>query len=125
MNIEDIKTWLKQHGVSRREFAEKVGVKITSVNNWLSGYSQIPAGRMAIIEKLLAPPPTAPAPLDVESVKVLVIRMTAEQRALCVEAARKAKMDFEDWARAAILSVAEADLKKAEQSSLLPRGRRG
>lgn len=113
MNIEEIKRWLKENGVTRQEFAEKVGVRITSVNNWLSGYTQIPAGRMAIIEKELHPAPqAAPAlpPLDLSSVKIINVRLTAEELDMCIRAARACHMELEAWARLTILEATRATL---------------
>lgn len=106
--IEEIKAWIKSHGMTRQEFAALVGVRVSSVNNWLSGFTKIPEGRMTIIDAALmqpaAPPPAAVSVLD--EVQVIVIKLTrAEYAAVCAAAEAEGK-SVEQWARQKILEAA-------------------
>lgn len=50
---EEIKAWLKASGTSRSKLAEKCGVTLSCVNNWLSNSktNPIPPLKMQLIEK--------------------------------------------------------------------------
>lgn len=113
--IEEIKAWIKSHGMTRQEFAALVGVRVSSVNNWLSGFTKIPEGRMTIIDAAMmqpaALPPAAVSVLD--EVQVIVIKLTrAEYAAVCaaVEQHNAANpgnpLTVENWARQKILEAA-------------------
>lgn len=120
MKIEEIKARLKERRISRAELGAKLGVSKASVDNWLCGSRPIPHAKLQLIEMLLSPAPAPPPPpraFDLDAVKVLVVRMTAEERALCVEAARLEGKEFEEWARGVLLDAAAVEGKKGGASS--------
>ena len=115
--IDEIKAWMKKQGMSRLEFAEKVGVRITSVNNWLAGYTKIPAGRLAIIENVMAPrTATMPAAIiNLADVKTIVVKLSADELEACEKVAAAAGKDLETWARDVVLGVTAAALAENER----------
>lgn len=112
--IEEIKAWIKSHGMTRQEFAALVGVRVSSVNNWLSGFTKIPEGRMNIIDAAMMQPAVPPAAVNIlDEVQVIVIKLTrAEYAAVCaaVEQHNAANpgnpLTVENWARQRILEAA-------------------
>ena len=113
MNIEEIKSALKKQRITRAELADKIGVCLGTVNNWLCGANPIPVAKQKLIEMLLQPAPqAAPAlpPLDLSSVKIINVRLTAEELDLCIRAARACHMELEAWARLTILEATRTTL---------------
>lgn len=50
---ERIKAWLKAQNHDRDWLAGQVGVKVRTVDNWLSSPQAIPAGKLSLIERLM------------------------------------------------------------------------
>lgn len=113
MTTEEIKASMKRQRITRQELAEKLGVSKGTVNNWLCGADPIPFAKLQLIEQLLQPAPqAAPAlpPLDLSSVKIINVRLTAEELDMCIRAARACHMELEAWARLTILEATRATL---------------
>ncbi|HRQ88014.1 MAG TPA: hypothetical protein PLA50_04405 [Bacteroidia bacterium] len=84
-----VKRWLKETRRTRQFLADRCGVELKTVNNWLSSKRPIPAKARLIIGKLIqsdAGSETAPPPEDsVLSIHVDVARFDAYNRASLAE----------------------------------------
>lgn len=128
MNIEEIKGALKKLRISREELGAKLGVSKASVDNWLCGSRPIPAAKLKLIEMMLQPAPqAAPAipPLDLSSVKIINVRLTAEELDLCIRAARACHMELEEWARLTILDATRTVLRTQAETAAPASGKGG
>lgn len=86
-----IKEALKQRGITRREVAEHVGVKLGTVNSWLSEGRPIPMPKLRAIESLIAAGNQRPAQFD--DVVAFAVRMTPEEYRLLCRAAGVESLD--------------------------------
>lgn len=55
-----LKSWLALHRMSRKEFAEKIGMHVTSINGWFSNVN-IPDKKWQDIKKLFEPSESEPS----------------------------------------------------------------
>lgn len=120
MNTDEIKASLKRQRITRQELADKLGVKKRTVDAWLSCGVSIPVAKQKLIEMLLQPAPqAAPAlpPLDLSSVKIINVRLTAEELDMCIRAARASHMELEAWARLTILDATRAVLRTQAETA--------
>ena len=93
-NIEErrmqLRTWLVQSGMSRPQLAERLGVTLASVNNWLS-CTNIPEKRWTDILTLFEAKSEAPRN------RIVGTTLTDEEMAMCEGAAAKLGMSKEDF----------------------------
>lgn len=57
-----LKSWLALHQMSRKEFAEKIGMSVTSINGWFSN-TNIPDKKWLEIKALFEEQETKPEPV--------------------------------------------------------------
>lgn len=115
ITVEEIKAALREQGMTRAELAERLGVSVRTVNNWLSAGHKITERNMLGIRDILFPAPapaTAPeqhevAGLSVEDIQVIAVRLSPEDFAAAARAAEDAGIPLEEWTRRAILARAE------------------
>lgn len=120
--ILEIKDWLKKTRTSRQDLGEKLGVKKRTVDAWLSCGAPIPQAKLALIEGLMQPPITAPA-MDLNSVKVINMLMSKEEKAMCKAAAERKGQTLEQWAHDTIMTATARILKEhGLQMTSLPPG---
>lgn len=107
--IEEIRAWLKQTGVSRAELSVKLGVSRHTVDNYLSGHTPIPARARARIlaHKEYIPPQTHPL---AERCRVVGAPLTGAEYAEVLSAAMKSNYTVEELCSAAILEYSRAIL---------------
>lgn len=95
-NIEErrtlLRTWLLQSGMSRSELAEKLGVTLASVNNWLS-CTNIPEKRWEGIASLFNKHE------EPERNRIVGTSLSEQEMALVEAAAEKMGMSKEDFFR--------------------------
>lgn len=116
LTVEEIKDALREQGMSRAELAEKLGVNVRSLNNWLSAGQKITERNMRALREILfpapapapAPAPSLSSPLSLDDIQVLALRLTPEDYAAAARAAEDAGIGLEEWARRIILARAEA-----------------
>lgn len=103
---ERVKIWLKASHLDRQWLADRCGVEIKTVNNWLSSPRPIPAKAVLIIRAIMDAT-VDPAPPESESVIVLRVdedRFDAYNRASMAEG-----LTIRDWAINALDQAAEED----------------
>lgn len=98
--------------MSREQFAARVGVGVSSVNNWLSGFAQIPQRRQALIAELMA----AEKKQSEETKVAVAVLMTASQRARILEAARRCGQSIDDFISTAAQERADGILGTLSES---------
>lgn len=127
MNTEEIKARMKQARITRQEVADKLGVKKRTVDAWLSCGVPIPHAKHQLIEQMLAEPEPTPAvpvlPVDSRSLKIVNVRLTAQELDMCIRAARACGMELEDWARDTTLKAARSMTAKQEASTASKGGK--
>lgn len=108
--IEDkrtkLRTWLIQAGMTRVELAEKLGVTLASVNNWLS-CTNIPERRWANIEKIFSSVVEDEEP---RRNRIVGTTLSDEEYANAQKAAALLDMSFEKFFREALLIQVKKDL---------------
>jgi predicted transcriptional regulator len=101
-NIEErrmqLRTWLVQSGMSRPQLAERLGVTLASVNNWLS-CTNIPEKRWNDIQGLFEQKSEAPRN------RIVGTTLTEDEMAMCESAAERLGISKEDFFRESILSL--------------------
>ena len=97
MTNDEIKAWLKKNGVSRQDFGAQIGVSKSTVDNWLAGVFRIPDKKMALIEQYIerkAPRTT----ISADDFRTFPVLISAEDYALCEQAASASELSVSDWA---------------------------
>lgn len=109
---EDIKAWLKTVKMSRKELAERCGVSLSCVNNWLSDSKSnpIPALKLTFIASLMQgsqleesqSPATTPG-----TPRAFAVQLSEQDYQRCLAAALRAgKPNLEAWAAQALTEAA-------------------
>lgn len=97
-----IKAWLKANRIKRNELAERLGVSKGTVDNWLAGADPIPARKMQAIDIIMREgtnPTTSPArTISADDFRTFPVLMSAEDYALCEQAAIASELSVSDWA---------------------------
>lgn len=101
-----LKAWLALHGLSRKEFAEKIGMHITSVNGWFSNVN-IPDKKWEEIEKLFSAPKVEKQPIRQ---RVLGSVFSDEEVTRILKAA--GENSLEEYLRIAILKETDSRLSE-------------
>lgn len=101
---EKIKQWLKDNDTNRAELAAAVGVAKRTVDNWLSGAQPIPERKLALINEMMEDGEKTSLVVNINSVEVIVIRVTPDELAQIAAAAAAARMTLENWCRMVLLA---------------------
>lgn len=107
--LEEVRAWLKQTGVSRAELAVKLGVSRHTIDNYLSGHTPIPARARARIlaHKEYIPPQTRSL---AERCRVVGAPLTGAEYADVLSAAMRSNYTVEELCAAAIIEFSRAIL---------------
>lgn len=100
--VQEIKAWLKANRIQRKEFAERLGVAKGTVDIWLSGAREINDTKMRAIDIIMREgtnPTTSPArTISADDFRTFPVLMSAEDYALCEQAASASELSVSDWA---------------------------
>lgn len=122
MDIQEIRQRLKDLGISRAEFAERIGVSKQTLDTWLSGCRAISKQRMNVIEYVLAHcnggeqekveevlsvAETEDEPKSQPRVRYVVAPLTEGEFAIMLRAAAILGMSENEFAHHALLSESE------------------
>jgi predicted transcriptional regulator len=103
-NIEErrtmLRTWLVQSGMSRTELADRLGVTLASVNNWLS-CTNIPQKRWEDILSIFEAEKEAPRN------RIIGTTLNDEEMDMCARAAKEHGLSKEDFFRKCLLLVSK------------------
>lgn len=110
-----IKAWLKAQHLSRSWLADRCGVSLKTVNNWLSSPRDIPAKAVLIVERLMETGPEvvtvqSPVPDSVITLRLDEARLDAYTRASAAEG-----LTLREWAIAALDDAAAQSITAAKE----------
>lgn len=108
-----IKAWLKQTKMSRKEFAEKCFVSPNIVRNWLAKV-HIPAGKQAIITQMMESTQKEQEAIHTAKAhwKPYAVMVSTDDYHLIEEAARLDHMTVEEWSEHTLIQDAEHRMQR-------------
>lgn len=117
-----IKVWLKQQNITRKEFAAACFVSPNTVRNWLAQVA-IPRDKEALIRLMMEKTEREKKLKEAARAnwKPFAVLLTAEDYKLIEEAARRDNMTVDEWAEATLIKDAQKRMKNYyDDDSTLP-----
>ena len=112
MEKEQIRRWLVRENHTRQWLAQKCGVAVKTLNNWLGSERAVPQKALRVIEKLMEDDKAS----DREAKPRLVLEFTKDEFEMIGATALKEGMTITQWAESKLRLLCDCDLEQVNRA---------